>query len=123
MDLQPVDPAQIGEEEHIAVGGSHKEVLYVILLLGSHAGHPFSTPPLSAVHIKRTSLDVAPVGDRNHHLLVGHHVFEAYLGRLRLDLCPPEITIGLFQGHQLFLDDLSHQPLALEDGLQPRDGL
>ena len=76
VHLQAVDLADVREEEDIVVRRGDEEVLDVVVLLQVHAHHALAAPPLLAVSRDREPLDVVRAGDRDHHVLLGDHVFE-----------------------------------------------
>ncbi len=61
------------------------------------------------------------MGDGDHHVLVGDHVLDGDVVRLRDDLGAPLVAIGGAQLTQLALDLLQHELIRAEDGTQPLD--
>ena len=77
VDLQPVDPAAVGEDQDVGVGGGDEEVGDEVLVLGLHPHAAAPAALLRAVARDRGALDVAGVGDRDRHVLVGDQVLDA----------------------------------------------
>ncbi len=67
--LHPVDPAEVGEEQHRIVGRGDEQVGDRILFLGRHAGAALAAALLLAEHRQRRALDVAGHGHGHDHVL------------------------------------------------------
>ena len=116
MHLQPVAPAEIGEEHDVVVGGGHEDVLGPVLLAGPGSGHPTSTPPLRAVGGQRNALDVPEMGDGDDHILVGDEVLHVEVtGRAGHDLGAPRVRELLPDLGDLVLNHLVEAGRALQD--------
>ena len=59
--------------------GAHEQVLDEVAFLHFHPGHAAPAALLLAVGGQRQGLDVAALGDRYHHLLVGDQVLDVDL--------------------------------------------
>ena len=68
-DLHPVDPAEVGEEQHRIVGRGDEQVGDRVLFLGRHAGAALAAALLLAEHGERRALDVAVHGHGHDHVL------------------------------------------------------
>ena len=86
VDLEPVDPAAVGEDHHVGVRRGDEEVVDHVLLAGPHADPALAAAPLVAVGRDRRPLDVAGVGDRDRHVLVGDQILDAELALVLDDL-------------------------------------
>ena len=123
INLQPVDPALVGKNKQVIMGGSDQEVLYKILRPRAHADAAFAAPGLSPIGIGRGALQVAAVGYGNRNVFHLHKVFQrdlagvfnnvgaALIAEIFLDLAEfldHEIFQNLFgtQNLQVFADAL-----------------
>ena len=79
VDLRAVDLAAVGEEQQVVVRGADEQVLDEVAVLHVHPGHAAAAALLLAVGGQRQRLDVAGLGDRDHHLLVGDQVLDVDL--------------------------------------------
>ena len=70
-------------------------MLDVVVVLHVHPGHADAAAALLAVGGERQRLDVAGVGDRDHHLLVGDQVLDVDLALGVGDLGAPLVAVGL----------------------------
>ena len=80
--LQAVDAAKVGEEHHVVVGRRHKEVLDKVIVLEREALDTLAPTALGAVGGNGQALDVAGVGDGDHHVLLGDKVLDVEVLRL-----------------------------------------
>ena len=76
IDLEPVAAAFVGEEENVIVRGGHEEVLDPILFLGGLSLHAAAAAALFFEAGNREALDVAAVGDGDHHVFLRDQVFD-----------------------------------------------
>src|SRR5215212_5827494 len=74
VDLETIDLALVRKEEHVVVRRRDKEVVDVIALFELHPGDADPTAALLAERVDGDALEVATVGDRDHHLLLGYEV-------------------------------------------------
>src|SRR5919112_2010856 len=118
VDLEPVDLALVGKEEHVVVRRRDKEVVDVVALFEFHSGDAHPTTALLAEGVDGDALQVTAVGDGDHHLLLGYEVLylevDALLGR---DRRPAIVRVGRPDLAELLLD----YPVDL--GLIGRDAL
>ena len=85
VDLKLVNDASGREEQHRRVGVDHEHLVNEILLMGAHAGPALAAAALGPVGRKRHPLDVAGVGDRDHHVLALDQVLDIVLELAFLD--------------------------------------
>ena len=83
VDLQPVGAAAVREDHDVGVRRGDEEVADEVLLARAHADAPLAAAALRAVGRDRRALDVAGVGDRDRHVLVGDQVLDAELALRR----------------------------------------
>ena len=99
------------------------EVLDVVALLHLHPHHPDAAAVLLAVGDQGQALDVAGVGERDHHLLVGDHVLDVHVALEVGELGPAFVAVALVELVQL-LDDHGVDSLRIpEDRPQLADQL
>ena len=103
--------------------GAHEQVLDEVAVLHVHPGDPASAALLLAVGGQRQRLDVAGLGDRDHHLLVGDQVLDVDLVLGVGDLRAPLVAEALRDLRELLLDDRQHAGLVAEDRAQLGDPL
>ena len=123
VGLHPVDLAPVAEEEDEGVVGGDGGDLHVVLFLGPHAHDAAPAAVLPAVGLQRQPLDVAVVGQRDHHLGVRDQVLHVQLGVLAGDPRPPRVAEPLLDADQLGLDDLEHLVLVAQNVLVLGDRL
>ena len=123
VDLEPVDLAAVGEEEQEVVGRADVQVLDVVVLLHVHPHHPDAAAVLLAVGGQRQALDVAGVGDRDHHLLVGDHVLDVHVALEVGDLGAALVAVALVDLVELLDDDRVDSGRVAEDRAQLGDRL
>src|SRR6185312_9063003 len=75
--LEPVDPALIGEDKQVIVGGGHEEVLDEVFRARAHADAALAAAGLPAIGINGRALEVSAVGYRDGDVFDGDQVFEA----------------------------------------------
>ena len=114
VDLRAVDLAAVGEEQQVVVGRGDEEVLDVVLVLHPHPGDADPAAALLAVGGQRQRLDVAGLGDRDHHLLVLDEVLDVEVVLGERDLRAPVVAVALADLAQLVLDQLEHLVLVAE---------
>ena len=88
----------------VAVRRGDVEMLDEVVVLGHHTGATLAAAVLGAVERERRPLRVAGASDRDHHVLVGDHVFNRDVMGLRDDLGAAAITVALAKFDQLALD-------------------
>ena len=123
VDLRAVDLAAVGEEQEVVVRRAHEEVLDVVVLLHVHPDDPDAAAALLAVGGQRERLDVARVGDRDHHLLVGDQVLDVEVVLGRRDLRAALVAVALGDLQQLLLDQREDLVLVAEQLAQLADAL
>ena len=123
VDLEPVDLAAVGEEEQEVVGRADVQVLDVVALLHVHPHHADAAAVLLAVGDQRQALDVAGVGDRDHHLLVGDHVLDVHVALEVGDLGAALVAVALVDLVELVDDQRVDPARVAEDRAQLGDPL
>ena len=122
MDLQAVDLALVGEEQHVLVGARDEHLVDDIVLFEVRSGHALAAALLRAVGGHGDALHVAGMGDGDDHLLVGDEVLdvERALGGLDLgaalvaELAADLAHLLLDHGEDLLL--VRQQVLVVGDG-------
>ncbi len=104
-DLQLVDLAARGEEQHRRVGVRHEELGDEILLARRHAGAALAAAMLRPVLGKRHALDVAGMADGDDHVLALDQVFVFELRPAFGDLGPARRRELVAHRLQLVLHD------------------
>ncbi len=94
-----------------------------VLFARAHADAPLAAAPLHPVGADRRPLDVAGVGHRDRHVLVGNQVFDPELAALFDDHRPPLVGVVLANRLELGEDDAHQQLFAREDRAQALDHL
>ena len=95
--------------------GAHEEVLDEVAVLHVHPRDPAPAAVLLAVGRQGQRLDVAALGDRDHHLLVGDQILDIDLVLRVADLGATLIAEALGDLRQLLLDHIEHPSLVAED--------
>src|SRR5262245_11002783 len=125
VHLQPVDLADVREEEDVVVRRGDEQVLDVVVLLQVHAHHALATAALLAVRGHREPLDVVRARDRDHHVFFRDQVLELELALGGDDLRAPVIVLAvdLLDLEQLLPDEAIDPRLVAEDRAQLADPL
>ena len=105
VDLEPVDLADAREEQQEVVGAGDEEVLDLVFFFEVHAGDAHAAALLLAVGGGRQALDVAGLGDRDHHLLLGDEVFDVEVAFVGHDLGAAVVVVEALELAELGLDD------------------
>src|SRR5699024_8408323 len=79
IPLLPVDPAGVGEEEDIVVGGGGKDRCDIVLLPGGHALLPHAPLALGGILAGAGALDIAGAGEGIDTLLLLDQVLDVDL--------------------------------------------
>ena len=117
VHLQAIHLSLGGEEQHVGVGGGHKQVLHEVGVLQVHALHALAAALLLAVGAHRQALDVAGLGHGDDHVLLGDEVFPLDVLRFASDAGAAGIAVLLLDLQQFVLDDLLQQALVGQDAL------
>ncbi len=96
-DLQLVDLADGGEEQHLRMRVGDEEARDEILLARRHARASASAAPLGAIGRERHALDIARMRDGDHHVLALDEILVLDLEFLLDDLGAPRRRELLFQ--------------------------
>ena len=81
VHLQLIDDPGGREEQHRRVGVDHEDLADEVLVAHGHAGAALAAAMLGAVGRKRHPLDVAGVGDGDHHVLALDEVLDVVFER------------------------------------------
>ncbi len=95
MHFAPIQPAQVCEKQHVLMGRSDEEVAHKIILFRIHAGDASAAATLFAIGSHGQAFDIALIGYRYHHVLIGDEVFDAELAQFVQNLGAPFIPIGI----------------------------
>ena len=117
VDLDPVHPPAVGEEQQVIVGAGSEEVLEEVAFAGVAPADPAPAAPLLAVAIHRHPLDVALAGDGHDDLLVRDHILHLEVGDRPGELGPTLVAELVAHLVDVFANDVHHQVLVAEQGL------
>ena len=120
-DSQPIDFAGLGEHQQVTVGGGDEEVLDKVVLARFERHAALAGAALAAIGIHRSALEVAVVGDGNHHRLVRHQVFDLDLLRALDNLGAALVAELLLHRAQLLGNHRAQPGVGVEDFLQLLD--
>src|SRR3954454_23436921 len=112
VHLQPVDLADVREEEDVVVRRGDEEMLDVILVLQLHPHDTDAAALLLTVRRHRQPLDVARLRDRDHHVLFRDQVLELEFFLRRDDLRAAVVLLAV--------DVLDLEQLLTEERVDPR---
>src|SRR5690606_30480282 len=115
VNLEPVEAAEVGEEEEVVVGAGHEERLDEVLLARPGPGLPSATAALRAVLADGVPLDVAVVAEGDDHVLFGDEVLAGELALLLADLGAARIGELRLDLLELLLDHAHEDFAAAED--------
>ena len=121
--LFPVDPALVGEEEDIVVGGGGEHGLHHVLLFQGLGGDALTAPALGPVGGGGQPLDVARGGEGKDALLLLDEVLDVDLVLHVLDLGDALVAVLVPDGGQLVLEDLADHGLGAQQLLIVGDAL
>src|ERR1700691_184271 len=114
VDLEPIHAAFVGEDQQVAVGGRHDQVLKEILGARAHADAALAAARLPAIGIDGRALQIAAVRDGDRHIFDGHQIFQPDLAGVFDDLGAALVAIQLAHFLQLFDHELAHQFLGAQ---------
>ena len=123
VHFTPVHLSAIGEDEYVIVGGGNEEPIHEVLVTGPHADPPLAPAFLLAVNVDRTSLDIAPMGHGDDHVLFHDHVLHPNLAGLGDDLGATGIGVLFLDFEKLLSEDLLDPRFAGQNGFQLRNQL
>src|SRR4029079_12798307 len=92
VHLEPVELPLVGEEEQVVVGAGDEQVLHPVVGLEVGAVEAPAPAALPLVGGDRDPLDVARVGDGDHHVLFGDEILDRELALVAQDLGPPVVA-------------------------------
>jgi hypothetical protein len=112
VNLEPVNLPGGGEEEQIGVCRGDEQVLDEVLVARGGPDLPPPAAPLGPVESHRVPLDVALVGDGDHHVLFDYRVLDRERGDLVDDPRAAVVPIFVPQRAQFVGDDPRHLALV-----------
>ena len=110
VDLQPVGPTPIREQQQVGVRRGNKEVFDKIIFLGRRSAQAAPPSPLAPVLLHPRPPDIAGVGDGDDHVLFRDQVFDVE-PRLPIDdadLRPAGVSEPLLQRQHVAADQGQH---------------
>ena len=114
--LEAVDPALIGDKEHVVVGRADEQLLHEVLVLVGQARDAPAAPLLHLIGVLGLALDIARVGEGEDALLHRDEVLDVHLAADVGDFGAALVAVLLFQRQQLFLDDGQHLGVVRQNG-------
>src|SRR5581483_6052437 len=123
VNLQPVNPPGIGEDENVGVGGGDEQMLDEILVARLHAGTAGASATLHAVGGDRCALQIAGVADRDRHLLVGDQIFQMDLSRFVFNHGTTLIAVLFLHFFEFLHDDAAKFLFRSQNRFELRDVL
>jgi len=121
VHLQPVHLTPVAEKHQVIMGARNEEVLHPILGLEVRAVQPATPAALPFVGGDRDSLDVAAMGDGDHHVFFGDQILDRKLSLVGHNLGPAVIPESLADFLHLLLEDGHPLWLGCQDALQLLD--
>ena len=94
-DLEPVQPASVGETQDVVVGVGDEELVDPVVFLGRRGLLAAPATLLRPVLAQRLALDIAAVAERDHHVGRGDQVFGAQVKGAVLDLAASRADLAL----------------------------
>src|SRR4029077_13243720 len=123
VDLQPVVPAFIGENQDVGVGGSDEEVFDEILFARLHAGAPGATAALHAIGGDGRALHVAGMAEGHGDLFVGDEIFKDDFRGFIFDASTALVAVEFLYFFEFLDDDAAKFLLGGEDRFVILDAL
>ena len=115
VNLEPVDPALVGEDQQVGVGGGDEEVFDEILGARAHADAAFAAARLAAIGIDGGALQVAAVRDGDGDVFHCDQVFETDLAGVFDDLGAALVAEILLDFLELLDDEVAEDFFGAED--------
>ena len=82
VDFELEDPPTICEEKQAVMSMSNQQVPNCVIFAGSHTCDTSTPPALRTISAGRKPLDIAFLGQRNHHFFIRDKVFVSELASL-----------------------------------------
>ena len=124
-DLEPIDPALVGEAQDPVVRVGNEELVYPVVFLGLCRLFAAAAPALRAVFADRLALDVAGVAERDDDVGRRDQILSAQLLHVVFDDAAARGKLALAelfaQGAELARDDRRHAIGARQDVQQVGD--
>src|SRR5262249_33661739 len=86
-----------------------EEVLEVIFLARLHSAYASGIATLTLEGIQRNSFDIALLGDKDGHGVVGHQVLGRQLVGTAFDAAAALVSVFVANGYELFFDQIEYQ--------------
>ena len=115
VDLELVDHAGGGEEQHRRVGVHDIDLVDEILLLGLHAGAALAAPLLRPVGGERDALDIAAVSEGEDHVLALDQVFDILVEIAVLDRRAARVGVSFLHLAEFVAQDFEHPDARAEN--------
>ena len=120
--LQAVHPAEIGEEHDLLVGADHEELGRIVRVLHVHAADAPAAAVLRPVYAAGHPLDIAVMGQRDHHILFLNQILDVDLALDHRQLAAALVRELVPDRGNLRLDHIHQQMLIRQDRGQAGDG-
>ena len=120
---QAVDAAAIREEQQVRVRSRRQQVLDPVLLTQLAAAHALAAPGLRAELVDRNGLDVAPVREREHELLVLDEVEVGEISGVGQNGRTALVAVLVLDRSELVFDDCAQLDFVGEDRFELGDRL
>ena len=121
VGLQPIHPAAGGENQQVAVRGSHNQALHEILGARPHADSALAPARLPPVGVHRGALQVAAARHRDGHVFHRYQVFQQDLAGVFDDLRAPLVAVFLADFLQLVDDQVAKNLVGAQNAQVLRD--
>src|SRR5690606_34873854 len=121
VDLLAVDAPAVGEEQQVVVGAAHQQLGVEVVVLDALVLGAAPAARLAAVAGERRALDVAAVGERDDHLLLGDQVVLGDVVVQVGDGGAARVVERLLLGDELGADHALELLVLGEDQLEARD--
>ena len=109
MHLQPICAATLRKYHQIMMRRGNEQLLDKIFLLGRHRCHTAPAAPLLPIGIGIQPLDIAAVGDGNHHILFRNQIFVRDLAFIAHNHGASCVAMLLAHLRQLIFDDIKYK--------------
>ena len=115
VGLQPVHPPARGENQKVAVGGGHQQVLHHVLGARAHADASLAAARLPPVGVHRRALEVAPARHGDGDVFHRDQVFQQDLAGVFDDLRAAFVAEILLDFLQLLDDHFAQHLFGTQD--------
>ena len=118
IGLKPVNPAIIGKEHHIMMGGSHKQISNEILFNGLHPLDPLASAVLGFEIINCHTLDITQICHGNYRIIPGDHILHGNIILVKTNTASSVIPVFQGSNQDLFPDYAKQKLLICQNRLQ-----